>query len=701
MSGRDPAAARPRRDFVESPVAQLSRGLLDARAGAISLAAAGRIDIDSHDLALEPECGGLRFDALAITLGCNASQAVVHVAHDECDVPLGRDGCQQVQQHSRVEPARNRDDNRFARHSERVEGGQHTLFDGQHGAGMVQPLARASGMARCRWYSLRAVSIREPSTDEPLRPPSAASATRAVEHNPANWIRSWAERHGERTAIVFDERESSWTAFENRVAQLAGALRSLGVAPGDRVAIHLANHPAYLDTVFACARIGAISLPINLRLAPAELAFILGDARPVLVIRDPEHEAVLTAAGERLGKTPAAWCVPDTLDEWAAELAAKAGSSVDDLPDIAPVEPDDPMMIMYSSGTTGTPKGAVLPHRKALFNALNASGCFAIDPTARCLVFAPLFHSLGLHILSLPLLFGGGTLVLHRRFHAQAVLADIGRQEITYMGGVPTHYERLLEALAEPAASFDLSSLGFLFGAGAAIEPATVHAFAAHDVVLKQGYGQTETSMLCCLDEADAVRKAGSVGRALEHLTLRVVDRESLAGPVSGWRDVSTDPAAGEVGEVGEIVVRGPITMLGYWRNEEATRETLREGWVLTGDLARIDPEGFVTLTGRSKEMFISGGENVYPAEIEAAYADHPGVREIAVVGIEDPDWGEVGCAFVVREPGRDLSAETLLAWGREVLAPFKLPRDFVFVDALPRTGSGKVQKFKLAASRT
>ncbi|MDP6978354.1 MAG: AMP-binding protein [Myxococcota bacterium] len=552
-------------------------------------------------------------------------------------------------------------------------------------------------MAPCRWYSLRAVSNREPSSVSQLQPRSAEPSAPAVEHNPANWIRHWAEQHGERTAIVFDQRESSWVDFENRVGQLADALSGMGVRAGDRVAIHLANHPAYLDVVFACARIGAISLPINLRLAPAELAFILGDAEPTLVVRDREHEAVLAAAGDRLGKTPADWCVPDSLDAWASELAARAESSAHALPDIAPVRPDDPMMIMYSSGTTGTPKGAVLPHRKALFNALNAVGCFAIEPAARCLVFAPLFHSLGLHILSLPLLFGGGTLVLHRRFEAEAVLEDVGRQRISYMGGVPTHYERLLDALAKPEASFDLSSLQFLFGAGAAIEPATVHAFADHGVVLKQGYGQTETSMLCCLEEADAARKAGSVGRPLEHLTLRVIDRESLGGPVADWRDVSGDPG---VGEVGEVVVRGPVTMLGYWRNEAATRETLRDGWVLTGDLARIDPEGFVTLTGRSKEMFISGGENVYPAEIEAAYADHPEVREIAVVGVEDPDWGEVGIAFVVREPGRDVGAEALLAWGREVLAPFKLPRDFVFVDALPRTGSGKVQKFKLAASR-
>ncbi|MCP4035356.1 MAG: long-chain fatty acid--CoA ligase [bacterium] len=505
-------------------------------------------------------------------------------------------------------------------------------------------------------------------------------------HNPSAWIRRWAQQAGDRTALVFEERESSWADFENRVAHLAQAFLDRGLGAGDRIAILLGNHPAYLDAVFAAARIGAIALPINTRLAPAELAYILGDAEPSLALVDeacgPLFDAVPAAVGASCGRLE----VPPGLAAWTQALEANGSHH-----EILAVCPDDPMLLMYSSGTTGAPKGALLPHRKALYNARNAAGCFGIATQDRCLVFAPLFHSLGLHILSLPIVHAGACIVLRHGFDAEWVLDAIARHRASYLGGVPTHYERLLAALeSAPNARFDLSSLRFAFGAGAAVEPKTVRAFAAHGVVLKQGYGQTETSMLCCLEEQDALHKAGSVGRPLRHLQLRVITRDSLAGPVGQWRDIVPDH------EIGEIVARGPITMLGYWRNEVATRETLREGWVLTGDLARVDEEGFVTLVGRSKEMFISGGENVYPAEIEAAYAKHPAITEIAVKGVADDRWGEVGRAWVVMEPGQICDSQALVDWGSSVLARFKIPRDFIAVGSLPRTGSGKIQKHRL-----
>ncbi|MCA9512137.1 MAG: AMP-binding protein, partial [Myxococcales bacterium] len=210
-------------------------------------------------------------------------------------------------------------------------------------------------------------------------------------------------------------------------------------------------------------------------------------------------------------------------------------------------------------------------------------------------------------------------------------------------------------------------------------------------LVLKQGYGQTETSILCCLDEADALRKAGSVGRPVFHAELRVVDRATVDAAPAHWRDVGT-------GETGEIVVRGPIAMLGYWERPAETAATLREGWVRTGDLARIDDEGFVTLVGRAREMYISGGENVYPAEVEAALLAHPAVDEVAVVGVPDATWGESGCAFVVLAPGAELDLAALLAWCADRLARYKQPRRLVVAAELPRTASGKVRKHELLA---
>ena len=281
--------------------------------------------------------------------------------------------------------------------------------------------------------------------------------------------------------------------------------------------------------------------------------------------------------------------------------------------------------------------------------------------------------------------------MLQRHFDAAALWDAVAAERVTFFGGVPTMFGAL-QAAFDARPERDLSALRFAFTAGAAIPVERIHAFHARGILLKQGFGQSETSILCCLDAADAVRKAGSVGRPVFHADLRVVRRDGIEGHPDGWRDVSP-------GETGEIVVRGPITMTGYWRRPEATAEVLREeGWLRTGDLATIDAEGFVTLVGRARELFISGGENVYPAQVEQCYAAHPAIREIAVVGEPDPRWGEVGCAYVVLAAGASLDADALRAWGRERLASFKVPRRWVAVETLPRTVTGKVQKHRLPA---
>ncbi|MGH0036468.1 MAG: AMP-binding protein [Myxococcota bacterium] len=522
--------------------------------------------------------------------------------------------------------------------------------------------------------------------------PSSTTAPPSPVHNVGSWVSHWARRRGGHLAVADDERRLSWAAFEERVARLAGWLREAGVARGDRVAIVLANRTAYLEAVFAAARIGAVGLPVNTRLSPRELGFILGDAEPAALLHERDLADLVARALERAGHAPLLRVAvgedgaAGAVDDYEAGLAAATPE-----PRMEAVSPEDPMMLMYTSGTTGQPKGALLPHRKTLYNSLNAQLFFGIRPDDRVLVVAPLFHSLGLLILSVPILYAGGGLVLQRGFDAAAVWQAIERERISYMGGVPTMYQRLHEWWSENAATApDAGSLRFLFTAGAAIAVELIHAFEERGLVLKQGYGQTETSILCCLDAADAVRKAGSVGLPVCHVELRVVRREDLDGPVARWRDAAP-------GETGEIVVRGPITMLGYWRQPEATAETLREqGWLRTGDLASTDEEGFVTLSGRARDMYISGGENVYPAEVEAVYTEHPGVREIAVVGVPHPKWGEVGRAFVVTADGSPVDGDALVAWGKERLATFKLPVEWLDASELPRTASGKVQKHRL-----
>ena len=307
------------------------------------------------------------------------------------------------------------------------------------------------------------------------------------------------------------------------------------------------------------------------------------------------------------------------------------------------------------------------------------------------LVTLPLFHSFGLAILSLPALYAGAAIFLEPRFDAATTWQRIATERITYLGAVPTQLAALLAELEARGLADPPPSLRFLFGAGAAVPVEQIQGFQARGIVLKQGFGQTETSILCCLDAADAIRKAGSVGRPVFHAELRVVTKETIEGPLEAWCDAA-------VGAPGEIVVRGPITMLGYWNRPDETAATLRGEWLRTGDVATCDDEGFLTLVGRARDMYISGGENVYPAEVEAAYAQHPAVHEIAVVGVPDERWGEVGRAYVVPREGNELDGEALRAWGAERLARFKLPRDFVALPSLPRTETGKVQKHRLGS---
>ncbi|MCP5070262.1 MAG: long-chain fatty acid--CoA ligase [bacterium] len=502
-------------------------------------------------------------------------------------------------------------------------------------------------------------------------------------HNVSRWIQERARLAPERTAVVDDERSLDFGALEERVARAAGWLAAEGVVRGDRVALLLGNRSAYLELVFAAARLGAIAMPINIRLAPPEVAQLVEDARPRLLIHEAALDPLVAASlAQTHGALPQAHAVGGSDDPYETALAAHRPHV-----QIEAVSPEDPMILMYTSGTTGTPKGALLPHRKTLYNSLNAQLFFGCTQDDRVLTVVPLFHSFGLLILALPALYCGATVVLQAHFDPSALWKAVERHRISYFGGVPTVFRPLQPAL--DAGQPDVSSLRFLFTAGAAIPVERIHAFEERGLRLKQGFGQTETSILCCLDAADAIRKAGSVGRPVLHAEIRIVREASLLLPPAQWQDCAC-------GESGEIVVRGPINMLGYWERPEANAETLRDDWLRTGDLGCFDEEGFVTLTGRAREMFISGGENVYPRQVEAVYETHPDIHELAVIGVPHERWGETGHAFVVPEPGARLEPEALRTWGRERLASFKVPTTFEAVDELPKTVTGKVQKFRL-----
>jgi len=509
---------------------------------------------------------------------------------------------------------------------------------------------------------------------------------RSVQHNTASRLLAHRDARGGALAIADEERRLDYRALDDRIARCAALLASAGVTRGDRVALVLGNRSAYLETVLAAARLAAIATPLNARLTAPELHGLLADAAPRVLIHEAADAARMQDACRDLAAPPRLIACGGSESEYERDLAQAAP-----LHAIAPVSPDDPMLLMYTSGTTGTPKGALLPHRKTLYNSLNAEGFFSLTGEDRVLVILPLFHSFGLKILALPALHAGASVFLHAHFDPVRTWRTVSAERISFFGAVPTQLAALREALEAPGAGpVDLSSLRFVFGAGAAVPVDLIRAFERHGLVLQQGFGQTETSILCCLDARDAVRKAGSVGRPVTHAEVRVVTLASVEKDPAAWRDAA-------VGATGEIVVRGPITMLGYWNNPEATAQTLRGDWLRTGDLATRDEEGFLTLVGRARHMYISGGENVYPAEIERVYAEHPSVREIAVVGVPDPRWGEVGCAYVVPVEGAHIEPDALREWGSQRLARFKLPKRFVEVAELPRTETGKVQKHRLA----
>ncbi len=527
----------------------------------------------------------------------------------------------------------------------------------------------------------------------PKNPDSTSVLPASVEHNASSWISRWAAERPETLAWADAERRCDYARAEDRIRRLTAWLAETGVGRGDRIALWLGNRGAMLEALFAAARLGAIVLPVNARLTPQEVAFQFDDATPRVALVERSGRERADATCRIMSEPPPRILevgIGSVDDESSAEDAYEQALACSIPSDYCEaVRPDDPMILMYTSGTTGKPKGALLPHRKTLYNSRNAELYFEIRDTDRVLVVAPLFHSLGLQILALPALYVGASLVLQDGFDPERVWTTLEAESITYYGGVPTMHQRMLALLEAGTPPRPPPSLRFAFTAGAAASPTLIRAYHDRGLLMKQGYGQTETSILTCLDADLALTKAGSVGHPVRHAELRLVDPQTIEGQIEHWHDVAA-------GDIGEIVVRGPITMLRYWRRPDASAETLRGDWLRTGDLATRDEDFDITLVGRAREMYISGGENVYPAEVEATLALHPEIAEVAVVALPDPEWGETGRAHVVPRKAGAIQPDTLLDWLKTRLARYKQPREIVIESALPRTASGKVQKHRL-----
>jgi fatty-acyl-CoA synthase len=473
----------------------------------------------------------------------------------------------------------------------------------------------------------------------------------------------------------------SYREMDRRAAATARAwLYGLGLKHGDRIGILSVNRLEFLDAFFAAGKSGVILVPLGTRLTAGELAVIASDCELSALVYGAEHAETVRdlAAQAELGRLVA--LDGDGADEataWNSLLA-----SIGEGEYVPPAcQPEDPYCLLYTSGTTGRPKGVITPHRMVAWNAYNTVVSWQLSEDDVSPIFTPLYHAGGLGAFLTPILLAGGTIVLHRDFDTAEVWRVIEEERCTVVLGVPTIWKMLADA--PEFKTIDLSSVRCFFSGGAPLPRHLIDIYRERGVVLRQGYGLTEVGVNCfAMSDEEAWAKAGSIGRPLLFTEARVVGEGGQVLPPD---------------EIGELCFRGPHVSAGYWNNREATAEAYdKEGWFHTGDMARRDEDGFFYIAGRAKDMFISGGVNVYPAEIENVLLQHESLADAAVIGVPHETWGEVGVAYVVPAGRGEVTPEELGRFVAGRLARYKIPKEFRVVDVLPRTPYGKVVKGEL-----
>lgn len=492
-------------------------------------------------------------------------------------------------------------------------------------------------------------------------------------------IRHWSKLAPNRVALIDRSRGSRQTYLDldSAIDTWTSGLLARGVACGDRVAVIAGNRREIPELFFACCRIGAALVPLNWRLAAAELKAIVDHAQPVLIVGESRFLAPLG-----LGQgSEIEWLDIDS----EASPAALALSGV--TPPVAAdvrISADDPALILYTSGSTGLPKGVIIPHRQILFNAIATATAWELGSSDIAPVATPFFHTGGLNVFATPLWHRGGTVVLFDQFDPGAFLDALAEEKCTVALTVPTQLVMMRDSNRWGR---KLPALRYFISGGAPCSPSLSAEVRAAGYTLREGYGLTECGPNCfAISDLESMQNPGSVGRPVPFLEMRVVAEDG--------RDAAVD-------EPGELLLRGPQMFGGYLHDDQRTGEALAEGgWLRTGDLAKRDAAGLYSICGRRKEMYISGGENVFPAEVESVLTAHPCVGEVVVVGIPDPLWGEVGRAFVLLRVVPDLAApgaDDLAAFTRERLAAYKVPKSVIFVTEFPRLGSGKPDRRALA----
>ena len=491
-------------------------------------------------------------------------------------------------------------------------------------------------------------------------------------------VRRRAALGPERTAFhtVETGERLSYAQLEERSARAASLISDLGVRPGDRVAILCRNRVEFFELMFACAKLGAILVPLNWRMPGSELKGLIEDCTPALMVTGAE-------AREAAGSAIEGHAMPGLdLD---VEYAARRDSA-NPHPGRTGWPEDETWYLIYTSGTTGRPKGVIQTYGMALINYINISQAIGLRGEDATLNFLPLFHTAGINLHTLPVLIAGGLVHILPGFEPGPMLKLIDEGALDVFIGVPACYRGLIQH--EDFAKTDLTKLRHWACGGAPLPDILVEQFAERGAVVCNGFGMTETGPTAFLvDPERALEKIGSVGKPQVMIDARVASADGQ--PVAP-------------GETGEIQFFGPGLTPGYWNRPEETEKLFTpDGWLKSGDLGRFDADGYCFVAGRIKEMYISGGENVYPAEVENVLHEHPAVLEAAVTGIADEKWGEVGCAHIMLRPSREATQDELRAWCRERLAAYKVPKHVRFAADFPRTAAGKVQKHLLPEPET
>ncbi|MFY0312137.1 class I adenylate-forming enzyme family protein [Leisingera sp. D0M16] len=510
----------------------------------------------------------------------------------------------------------------------------------------------------------------------------------------ARLLEASADRYPNHTALVYEDRRWTYSEWLGRVRRFAQALSDLGVRPGDRVAFYVSTSENSVTTYFACQFLGAVAVPLNFRLSPGEAAYVIQDSGArVLVYGRSLTENALKIAAQVRSVHDFIGCAYDVanIPEGHHHFDTLAEQTVDrDEPRPAP-ESTDISALVYTSGTTGRPKGVIHTHANDMAIAMNCVMEYSLSHRDNALHIAPLYHVGGMQAYFLPHLMVGGTNVVIGRYEAEKTLETLQSERITTLFAVPTQIQ---EMLFHPRfKDYDVSKLRLITTGGAAISSATMERVIGEFCPnIYNGYGMTEASLTLVLHPEDALAKLGSCGKPTLISECRVIANDPA-------REVPPSETVAP-GEIGQLIVRGPQAMEGYWNKPFETQKKLKAGWIYTGDLFSKDGEGFYYFHGRADDMIVSGGENIYPREVEEILYRCPGVREAAVAGLPDEKWGQIVTAFVVRSDD-GLTAEAIDAFFKasDDIAPYKRPKRITFIDSLPLNPSGKVLKRELVAT--